>query len=201
MADNTSGIEKILEKIREYGDETSKAVIDESTRKAEELASAAESESAAFIDAEKESLKKEIERLESQAEVDFAAVKRDRSLALKQEMLEKVYERAAQLLGGISDDEKLVLYRKWLHKYGEETDYSVVMNKHDRDAFGDILSAEMSRGEFPGHPSLSAFNAEISGGLILDFGDTRTDISFESAVESEKGKFDGELIKILFAER
>ena len=130
----------------------------------------------------------------------LGVVERDRILALKQKMLAEAYKRAAEKLNDLSDDEKLSLYRKWLLKYGEDSDYSVVMNKKDRDSFGDILASEMSRGIFPGHPSLSAFSADITGGLILDFGDSRTDVSFESVVNSEKGRYDMELINIMFSE-
>ncbi|MBO4326848.1 MAG: V-type ATP synthase subunit E [Clostridia bacterium] len=190
----------ILNKIREYGDQTAEKLIDESTRKSKELTDEARSEVSAYIESEEKSLGDEIARIEAQAETDYAATKRDRTLALKQEMISKAYDRAAVVLGGISDDDKLRLYRKWLKMYGENSDYSVVLNKHDRDSFGDILASEMSRGEFPGHPSLSAFAAEISGGMILDFGDSRNDISFESVVNNERGRFDGELVDILFAE-
>lgn len=200
MADNTNGIEMILKKIREYGDETARELIDDARRRAEELLNEAKQRSSDFIKEEESSLSGASERFESQAETDFAAVKRDKTLSLKQEMLSKTYSRAAELLAQLPDEKRLSLYRKWIRAYGEDTDYSVVLNKRDRDAFGDILSAEMSRGEFPGHASLSAFSAEITGGVILDFGDSRTDISFDSVVESEKGKYDAELIGILFPE-
>ena len=200
MSENANGIELILNKIREYGDQTARRIIDESTAKAQALYNEAKADSDSFLAGEQDGLKEEIRRIESQAETGYAAVERDRILALKQKMLAEAYKKAAEKLNELSDDEKLSLYRKWLLKYGEPSDYSVVMNKKDRDSFGDILASEMSRGVFPGHPSLSAFSADISGGLILDFGDSRTDVSFESVVNSEKGRYDMELINILFSE-
>ena len=200
MADNTNGIDLILKKIREYGEETANSIIEESRKKADELTKEADEKTAALISSEEQALEDVSSRLDSQAETDFETVRRDRTLSLKQEMLSKTYVRAAELLAALPDDKKLDLYRKWLKKYGEEADYNVVLNKHDRDSFGDILASEMSRGMFPGHPSLSSFSAEISGGIILDFGDSRTDISFDSVVENEKGKYENELIGKLFAE-
>ena len=200
MSEHANGIELILNKIREYGDQTARRIIDESTEKAQALCIDAKADSDAFLESEQNGLKEEIRRIEAQAETDYYAVERDRILALKQKMLAEAYKRAEEKLNDLSDDEKLSLYRKWLLKYGEDSDYSVVMNKKDRDSFGDILASEMSRGIFPGHPSLSAFSADITGGLILDFGDSRKDVSFESVVNSEKGRYDMELINIMFSE-
>ncbi len=200
MAETNGGINAIIEKIREYADTTASGLISDSTRKAEACVAAAQ-------DSVREKESQELAALEStvaaqmaQAETDYAAVYRDRNLALKQEMLGKVYGRSVELLAALAADKRLELYRKWLKKYGEDSDYSVILNQADRDEFGDILADEMSRGLYPGHPSLSSYCASIAGGIILDFIDSKKDISFEAVVDAERGKGEIGLIKILFAE-
>ena len=200
MAETNGGINAIIEKIREYADNTASALTGESTRKAEAAVAAARETVRAKEEKELAALESTIAALDAQAETDYAAVVRDRNLALKQEMLGKVYAKSVELLAALPAERRLDLYRKWLKKYGENSDYRVILNQADRDEFGDILADEMSRGIYPGHPSLSVYCASISGGLILDFIDSKTDISFEAVVEAERGRGEGELIKILFAE-
>lgn len=200
MAETNGGINAIIEKIREYADTTASGLIDNSTRKAEAAVAAAQEAVRSKETQELAALERSLAVETAQAETDYAAVYRDRNLALKQEMLGKTYSRAVELLAGLPSDKRLELYRKWLKKYGEQSDYRVILNQADRDEFGDILADEMSRGLYPGHPSLSAYCASISGGIILDFIDSKTDISFEAVVAAERGKGEGELIRILFAE-
>ena len=198
MADNKSGIDAILDNIREYAQETAGKLIAESNEKAEARLTAAVNETEAETTRLEAEADAEIERLKVQAENDFNAVKRDRTLAMKQELLGSVYARTLERLTALPDDAKLALYRKWLAKYADDRSYRVVLCKSDAASFGDILADEMSRGLYPGRPALSAYSAEIAGGLILDYGDYRTDLSFESAVEGMKVKVDSELIGILF---
>ena len=200
MAETNGGINAIIEKIREYADSTASGLIDDSTRKAEAAVAAAQEAVNAKEAQELAALEGTVAAQMAQAETDYAAVNRDRNLALKQEMLGKVYSRSVELLSQLPADKRLELYRKWLSRYGENSDYRVILNQTDRDEFGDILADEMSRGLYPGHPSLSPFCASIAGGLILDFIDSKTDISFEAVVEAQKGRGEGELIRILFAE-
>lgn len=200
MSDSNNGIDAILAKINEYAEETAKKIIDDSTEKvnaAYEKAMADAAEYSAELSGQSET---ELSLLESRAAADYETVVRDRTLALKQELLSKTYQRAVELLKGLPDERKLELYKKWLLRFGEDKNYTVILNKEDKEAFYDILSYEISKGVYPGKPVLSAETADISGGMILDCGDTRTDISFENAVSAEKGKYDGELIGILFAE-
>ncbi len=200
MAETNGGINAIIEKIREYAEETASGLTGDSTRKAEACVAAAQETVRAKEAQELAALEESVAALAAQAETDYASIYRDRNLALKQEMLGKTYSRSVELLAALPSDKRLDLYRKWLKKYGENSDYRVILNQADRDDFGDILADEMSRGLYPGHPSLSSYCASIAGGLILDFIDSKTDISFEAVVEAQRGKSESELIKILFAE-
>ena len=200
MADNIKGIDAIIEKIREYGDQTAQKLIDESSERADSIFSEAEEEVEAFTAESEKSLEAELRLLESQSEGDYAAVVRDRTLAMKQELLARTFERAAVLLSELPDDRKLALYRKWISENGEDCSYSVILNRTDKKEFGEILRSEMERGMYPGRPTVSEYVSEALGGLILDFGDSRTDITFETVAFLQKGSYDTELIKILFPE-
>ena len=74
MSENANGIELILNKIREYGDQTARRIIDESTEKAQALCIDAKADSDAFLESEQNGLKEEIRRIEAQAETDYYAV-------------------------------------------------------------------------------------------------------------------------------
>ncbi len=200
MSDNRNGIDRILDKIKEYADESAGKILSESNARSEEVIGKARLESERRDLEDEKAFSAELERFRAQSESDYAAYERDKVLSLKQEMLAEAYAHAVKTLAGSSPDRKLQLYRKWLAKYGGEGAYSVILNRADRELLGDVLLSEMRRGDFPGTPRLSEYCAEIAGGLILDFGETRIDVSFEALAAEQKGKADGELLDILFRE-
>ena len=198
MADKINGIDAILNKIREYGDQTAQKLIDDSSERAGRIFSDAEAEVNSFSADFESGLELEMKAYESQAAGDYAAVVRDKTLAMKQEVLSETFDRAVKLLSELPSEKKLALYRKWISQNGEQCDYEIILNKADKEMLGKDLKSDIDCGLFPGRPVISEKETNASGGIVLNFGDTRTDITFETVVSLEKGKYDTELIGILF---
>ena len=195
MTDNLTGI---LDNIREYADSTVLKLARDAGEKAEAVIAEARA-NASVIEAETmQQLKRESALIESQAETDFLTLKRDRTLALKQELIGQVYQRTLEKLSGLPGERKLALYSDWLRKYAEPDEYTIRLCEADLRELGTQLAEACAGGDFPGTPSVSGEPGSFSGGFILEYADTREDLTFEAVVGELKGKADGEIIKEIY---
>jgi len=195
MTDNLSGI---LDNIREYADNAASKLASEAGEKADAVIAEARTAAEAINAEAQEKLARETELIDSQAETDFTTLKRDRTLALKQELIGQVYERTLDKLCELPPERKYELYLKWIRKYAEEGCYSILLSEADRTALGDRIAEVCRKGELPGSPSVSEKCGQFRGGFILEYADTRQDVTFEAVVGELKGKADSEIIAEIY---
>lgn len=137
-------------------------------------------------------------RLLSMAELDI----RKEALALKQEMIEEVFEKViSQLLGG---DKKRysALLKKLVLDADLIGDEELILNPKDRGAMGDALIRELNEAFLKagkkGELRLSPESRPIRGGVIVRRGRKEVNCSVESIIYSKRDELEATVACILF---
>ena len=195
MSDN---LQRILEEINAYAEKTSAGILSESRSKAETLISDTRSKVSGMMSEAENFTEKESETIRAQAQNGYEKTRRSKILSAKREMLENVYDKALEKLSELTPSEKTALYRKWISSYAEDRAYTIVLSAGESAEVVNAIKINAFDGFFTGHPTVSATDESMRGGVKLDFGDLLINMSFETLVEEQKGRYDAEILTVLF---
>lgn len=220
-----NNLDKIIDKIMNEAKAEAEAIITEATTYAEGVtAESADTTSDILKLAEKNAERESfatVERAYSTADMK----RREIMLATKVGLISKAFADAEQKLVSLSDEDYCIFtghlladaladrvetVEKLRLEYGDEEEYSlefeVVFNKKDKEErAADILkkakaflkkkSAALAKTVI----NVSEETADITGGLILKYGDTETNCSVASVIADERENAEGRVCEILFA--
>ncbi len=137
-------------------------------------------------------------RLLSMAELEI----RKDVLAVKQEMIEKAFEKSiSELLEG--DEERYsALLKKLILDADPEGDEELILNQKDRKRIGDGFIREINdillKAHKKGELRLSRESRPIRGGVILRKGRKEVNCSVESIIYSKRNALEASVARILF---
>lgn len=196
------GIEKIGERI-----------LADATREAEEIKAEASSESEAISkkydqmaqDEYWEIIRQSAQKSETlmQRLKDTAAMEvKKQILAVKQEMIEKAFERSLEVLAGLPEDEYVAFLSRLAAQSSRNGRERIVMSAADRSRYGKKVclmanEALTGQGKAAGL-TLSEDTRNIRGGIILSDGNIEVNCSLEVLVEYKKNDLSGQVARILF---
>jgi len=121
-------------------------------------------------------------------------------LAEKRRLLDEVFDRAAQRIKSLPDEQYLDLFKKLLLEAVETGDEEVVVDFNESRIDSKFLKeinrqlASGSRGEL----RLSGQKENIGAGFVLKRGKVRTNVSLNVLLEQARERLDGELSRRLF---
>ncbi len=140
-------------------------------------------------------------RLLSMAELEI----RKDVLAVKQEMIEKAFEKSiSELLEG--DEERYsALLKKLILDADPEGDEELILNQKDRKRIGDGFIREINdillKAHKKGELRLSRESRPIRGGVILRKGRKEVNCSVESIIYSKRDALEATVARILFPDK
>ena len=117
-------------------------------------------------------------------------------LAVKQEMVEKSFALAAEMIVSLPADRYVAFLAALAGRASGTGEEELILNSRDKEAIGDrLLEAVNADGA---HMTLAEETRDITGGLILRRGSIETNCSVELLVELCKGELSSKLADILF---
>ena len=132
--------------------------------------------------------KERIARMESKKEL----------LAVKQEMVDRSYDRALELLIGLPEEQYVDFLAALAAKASVTGEEEILLNARDRAAVGskvvEAANARLSGGKL----TLAEDCGEFAGGLILRRGNVEANCTAELLVELCRGEMSSELAGMLF---
>lgn len=154
-----------------------------------------------------------VERLGSVAQLEA----RKLTLAAKQKMLEKAFQKALDDLLNLPENEYIALLANLAVRAARTGKEKVILSQKDRTRFGkqvvtqanDMLAKNASAkpsgdrkgpkaADMTGMLTLSEESRPMKGGLILSDGDVEVNCTFETLVRLQRGEMDREVAKVLF---
>lgn len=159
-------------------------------------------------DSELEKFKQQTEMLVNKAAEDkkmrvLAAARMQVSksyLAAKHEVLDSVFDKAAQAIIDYDDQKYLELISKFIKSTIETGDESIIIGENENrinDDFIRKLNRELGTG-FKGNLMLVKERAHIKGGFILQRGKIRINVSLEVLLDMAREKLESQLAQELF---
>ena len=119
-------------------------------------------------------------------------------LGVKQDLVAESFDRAAELLVNLPEEQYVALLAKLAAEASVTGEEEIVLNERDRAAVGqkvvDAANAKLSGGKL----TLSADTGDFKGGLILRRGSIEVNCTAELLVELRREDMAAELAKVLF---
>ena len=169
--------------------------------------------------------KEEATEILSRAKASESTLKKNITLKVQSDMIDRAFAVAKDELCNLGDEEKLslltdillsVLASEWEAEqsresiYGADEEegeriYEVMLNQKDRAKLGDALINNFKRrivgkdfGDLPSRVSLSDSTVNIDGGLVIRVGSVELNCSIETIVERLRPSLEAKVLKILF---
>ena len=194
-----NGIEKITARI----ETDAKAEVAEILREAEEKAAAiraqyeaqAAQEAKDAAEAGKENAKRQLERLESAAQMDA----KKQMLGAKQDALNAAFDNAQKKLLALPEDEYAELLAKMAVKAMKTGKEEIILNARDQKRVGEKVVTKANGLKKGAALTLSKETREMAGGLTLRDGNVEVNCAFETQLRVLREEMAAEVANILFS--
>lgn len=194
-----NGIEKITGRINADAQREIDAIAAQAKSEADAISARynaqAEKEAADILARGKANADERVERLASVAELEAKKM----TLAAKQEVLDKAFDKALQELTQLSEEKYVALLAALAVKAANSGSEKIILSPADRSRYG-VKVAEMANSALgkKGKLTLSEETRDIKGGLLLSDGDVEVNCAFETLVRLTRNQIAGDVAKVLF---
>lgn len=194
-----NGIEKITGRINEDAQREIDAIAAQAKSEADAITARyeaqAEKEAAEILARGKANADERVERLASVAELEAKKM----TLAAKQKVLDKAFDKALQDLTELSEEKYVALLAALAVKAASSGSEKIILSPADRSRYG-VKVAEMANSALgkKGRLTLSEETRDIKGGLLLSDGDVEVNCAFETLVRLTRNQIAGDVAKVLF---
>lgn len=194
-----NGIEKITARI----ETEAKAEVDGILREGEEKAAAirkqyetqAVQESKAAAEAGREAAKRQLERLESAAQMDA----KKQMLATKQDVLNSAFDKVQAHLLALPDEEYAELLAEMAVKASRTGKEEIILSARDHKRVGEMVVSKANGLKKGAAMTLSKQTREMAGGLTLRSGSVEINCAFETQMRVLREEMAAEVAGILFS--
>ncbi|MCI8538641.1 MAG: hypothetical protein HFF18_08310 [Oscillospiraceae bacterium] len=194
-----NGIEKITGRINDDAQREIDAIAAQAKSEADAITARyeaqAEKEAAEILARGKANADERVERLASVAELEAKKM----TLAAKQEVLDRAFDKALQDLTQLSEEKYVALLAALAVKAASTGNEKIILSPADRSRYG-VKVAEMANSALgkQGKLTLSEETRDIKGGLLLSDGDVEVNCAFETLVRLTRNQIAGDVAKVLF---
>lgn len=197
-----TGIEKITQRIAGDAQQEAEAILAQAQTQADEITARyqaqAEQTAADTLEKGRANAQARCSRLKSAAEME----RRQQTLAVKQEVLDKAFALALDKLCGLPEGEYVELLAKLTVKASTTGKEQLILSKQDRARYGFKVATRanelLTQAGKTAQLTLSQDSREFRGGLLLADGDVEVNCTFETLVRLARGSVSGEVAKVLF---
>ncbi|MDL2323753.1 V-type ATP synthase subunit E [Ruminococcaceae bacterium OttesenSCG-928-A16] len=196
-----SGLEKILQEIQQEADTESAALLLRAKTEADEMVAAAES--AADVKAAEiaETAAQDVKNIQQAQQSAMQLQRRQRTLAVKQQLLAETLEKARQALLQLPTDEYFELLLVLAGKAAQPGSGEMLLNEHDHARLPAFFKLKLAAEALPKGAILlvSSSTRPIDGGFVLKYGDIEENCSFEAMFNARRDEFVDLIQQTLFA--
>lgn len=198
-----NGIEKITQRIAGDARQEAEAIVNQA--KAEAAAITGRYEAQAQRETEEALAKGKAQADSRRSRLNSAAdmAMRQKTLAVKQEMLDKAFELALDKLCSLPEKEYVELLAQLTVKASSTGREQLILSRTDRARYGVKVATRandlLERAGKTARLTLSQESRDFRGGLLLADGDVEVNCTFETLVRLTRNSASGEVAKVLFA--
>jgi V/A-type H+-transporting ATPase subunit E len=120
-------------------------------------------------------------------------------LAIKQEMISRVFAKAEEKLSLLPADEYVSLLAALIVRAAKNGEEQIILSPRDRERYGEAVVKEANKRLPDGKFTLAAGSRGIKGGLLLSQGDVEINCSFASLIQQLRGELTPQVAHMLFA--
>lgn len=192
-----NGTEKIIAHVMADAKDQAGAILAEAEKQCAEITADYTNKAAALFEKKMEEGKKAIEDSE-QSRSRLTTMEGKKSiLALKQEMVEKSFKRACEMILSMDDKAYTDFLTKLILSSSSTGDEKIIFNEKDRKKFAENAVAEANR-QKNAHFTVADETGDFLGGVMLKRGSVTVNNTVELLIDLKKSEMAGELAKLLF---
>lgn len=198
-----TGIEKITQRIAGDAQQEAEAILAQAQAQADEIMARYQAQAKQITEdtlakGEKAAAERR-SRLKGGAEME----RRQQTLAVKQEMLDKAFDLALSKLCSLPEREYVDLLAQLTVKASTTGREQLILCIADRARYGVKVATRandlLAKAGKTAQLTLSQESRDFRGGLLLADGDVEVNCTFETLVRLARGSVSGEVAKVLFA--
>ena len=198
-----SGLDKILQDIREEADAAANVLLNEAKEKADALVSEARDETQKILDAEKKRAEADAASAVLRSESSADLKKRQMILAKKQELIGAVLEKAKKQLLALSDEDYFAAMKKLALSNAQQGEGSICFCARDLERIPASFETELNEALKDKGASLTVSDkaCAIDGGFLLSYGGIEENCSFEAMFRANEESLSDAVQRILFEQQ
>lgn len=193
-----TGLEKIVQQIRDEAQQAANQTLDKSRAKALEITNNAGVDAAARREAIKAQLENEVKNLLSAAESAAELAKRRALLSAKQEIISQIIADTQADIFAMSDEDYFALILKMVKKYSLPQKGEIIFSKKDLARMPSGFADKIA-GCAKGPLELSKETRSIEGGFVLIYGGVEENCSVEALFYAAREQLQDKVSGILFS--
>lgn len=198
MSDINVLINKIIKDAEEERDAILKVAAEEEALIVSKSIAKAEKEKEAKLEKAKKEAALKKERIISSAAIEV----RNKKLAAKQQVIEKVFNQALEKMKDLPKDKYVSFVKNSLIALKLNGDEKIRVSKKDADVINQKLLDEVNKiistKEKKANLKLSSEYGDFAGGFIVEKGKVDLNYTFEALLDSAKDRLENEVANILF---
>lgn len=193
-----TGLEKIVQQIRDEAQQAANEALDKSRAQALEITNNAGVDAAARREAIKAQSENEVKNLLSAAESAAELAKRRALLSAKQEIISQIIADTQADIFAMSDEDYFALILKMVKKYSLSQKGEIIFSKKDLDRMPSGFADKIA-GCANGPLEVSKGTRPIEGGFILLYGGVEENCSIEALFYAAREQLQDKVSGILFS--
>ncbi|NLW51247.1 MAG: hypothetical protein GXY85_10490 [Candidatus Brocadiaceae bacterium] len=193
-------------------DHIRETILAEARAEAERILATAEEHKRQRLEAAREALTMEFERRRSRAEHELrqradreiVARRAEHNLALlkqRNEMLNSLFDRAAERLAALPDDDYCAVVGRWMESLPADVGGRVLCNERDAERLAPLVERMNEHRAADARLRLERHDGPLSGGVLFRAGRFEIDLSIESRLRRLRETLAPEVAELLFPQQ
>lgn len=193
-----TGLDKILDEIRQEADEIAAGILKEAQEKADAIALEAQKRGAAAVTHIEEESAAKCTDILSRGESAAELLKRKAALRAKQDIISQVLLDAKTTLLNLPEDNYFERILKMVERYALDEEGEIAMSEKDNARLPKLFEAKLKLAS-KNKLKLSKQPVKIDGGFVLLYGGIEENCSFEALFSDRLEELQDEVQKLLFS--
>lgn len=189
-----TGLDKIIEQIRQAAIVASEQELAKTQKEVEQILAEGLQEIEAYKTAYLAETNSQVELLLSRGEASAALQKRKILLKGKQEIIRQMIGQAKEKLLNLPKDEYFNLLLKMLERYAKEGKCQLLLSERDLERVPEYFMDELKKREI----ILAKESYKIDGGFVLVYGEIEENCSFEALFSASKEVLQDKISALIF---
>ena len=189
-----TGLEKIVEQIKQEAQATADEQIAQSKKEAEQILADAKKKLESSYIAAMEQADAHAKQILLRGESAASLQERKMLLEAKQQIIQQIFDEAIDTMQKLPIKEYFELLLRMVDRYALEENGTIHLSQQDLDRIPEFFMDELKKRQI----TISKESARLNGGFLLSYGDIEQNCSFEALLSANREDLQDQIVTLIF---